>query len=238
MTEHLEETQAPEEEAQYWTKLGKEYEAAFGDDACLRQAVEQFLEPLPLDSQILEFGSGTGRPIAELVSDSGRHIHGIDIAPGMAEISRKQVPQGIFEVIDMLKFDPKIKYDGIIASLSIFELSRDEVSEMVGKWFQWLKPDGLLLIVTFAAEDCSKQVKSDTYDADGHCAQNVKWTFMGTIKLITLFTRLGWERLLKDAGLQIIHASNDLFIPAAEGCDPEPRHYIQAKKLRNPSTSE
>ena len=126
-----------------------------------------------------------------MVANSGHHIHGIDIAPGMVELSRKQVPQGTFKVIDMLKFYPHFKYDGVIASLSILEFSREEVTEMARNWSQWLNPKGRLLIATFAAEDCSKQVISEMFDSDGQCARNVGWSFMGTIKLITLFTRLG-----------------------------------------------
>ena len=63
MAEHAEDTRTPKEDARYWTELEMEYEKAFGDDAGLRQAVERYLDPLPLNSQILECGSGQAGPL-------------------------------------------------------------------------------------------------------------------------------------------------------------------------------
>ena len=222
----------PPNDANYWTDLGMKYEAAFGDDPGLRQAIKNFLDLLPFPSQILECGPGTGRPIADMVAKSGRHIHGIDIAPGMVDICRKQVPDGIFEVADMLEFSPSTRYHGIIASLSIFEMSREQITTMTQKWSQWLRPGGFLFIGTFAAEDCEKQVRREMFDVAGECASGVEWSFMNSTVVVTLFTRVGWKNLLGQAGFEIFQTEDDYFEPVAgSGCDAEPRYYIFARKI-------
>ena len=219
-------------DSQYWTDLGLKYEAIYGGDVALSEIIQKYLNKLPHSASILECGSGTGKPIAKAIADSGRHYHGIDIAEGMISLSRKAAPSGTFEVADMLDYTTTSTYDGVIGSLSLFELSRQETVKMSHKWSQWLKPGGLLLINTMAAEDCH-QVKAENYDADGECA-SVVWTFMGNKLKITLFTKAGWKSMLETARLEIVHTEEDLFKPAVEaGCDPEPRYYIIAKKTSN-----
>ena len=139
------------------------------------------------------------------------------------------MPSGTFEIANMLEYAPTVSYNGVVASFSIFEISRQELTSMVHKWSQWLKPGGLLLINTFPAEACS-QVKAGNYDADGEWANEVEWRFMGHTVLITLLTRAGWKVLLEKAGFEIVHTEEDLFTPAAADCDQEPRYYITAKK--------
>ena len=215
---------------EFWTDLGLKYEAAYGHDTGLRNIVQTYLTKLPVSANILDCGCGTGKPVAKAIADSGRHIHGIDMSDGMASLSRKAVPSGTFEVANMLDYTPSVSYDGVVASLSIFELSRQETIMMSQKWFQWLKPGGLLLISTFDTDDCP-QVKSRNYDADGQCATKVEWGFMGNNVVITLFTKTGWKGLLEQAGFRIVHTEKDLFTPpAAADCEPEPRYYIIAKK--------
>lgn len=215
---------------QFWTDLGMKYEAAFGHDTVLHNVIQKYLHKLPTSASVLDCGSGTGKPVAAAITNSGRHVHGIDMSAGMVSLSRKAVPSGSFEIANMLEYAPTISYDGVVASLSIFELSRQEVTSMAHKWSQWLKPGGLLLINTFPAEVCS-QVKAGNYDADGQCANKVEWRFMGNTVLITLLTREGWKLLLEKAGFEIVCTEEDLFTPAARDCDQEPRYYITAKKL-------
>ena len=218
-------------EEQYWSDLGLKYEAAYGHDTSLYNALQEYLNKLPPSADILECGCGTGKPVAKTIADSGRNVHGIDWSTGMVSLSRKAVPSGTFEVVNMFDYEPTMKFDGVVASLSIFEISRKEITTMSHKWFQWLKPGGLLLINTFPAEDCV-QVKAANYDADGECANEVDWKFMGENHPITLFTRAGWKVLLEKAGFEIVHTKEDQFTPPeAANCDFEPRYYIIAKKV-------
>lgn len=215
---------------QYWTDLGLKYEAAYAKDIGHHKIVQKYLNMLPTSALILDCGPGTGKPVAAAIAESGRRVHGIDMSPGMVSLSRKAVPSGTFEVVNMLEYTPTTSYDGAVASLSVFELSRQELTTMSHKWSSWLKPGGLLLIATFGAEDCA-QAKAVNYDADGECASKIEWGFMGQKFYLTMFTKAGWKVLLEKAGFEIVHTEEDQFTaPAAAGCDPEPRYYIIAKK--------
>ncbi len=227
----LPQSQMTNTDEQFWTDLGLKYEAAFGHDTGLHNLLQRYLNMLPTSALVIDCGSGTGKPVAKAIAESGRHVHGIDMSPGMVSLSHKAVPSGSFEVANMLDYAPTVSYDGAVMSLSSFELTRQELDAMAHKWFQWLRPGGLLLINTFNAEKCS-QVKAENYDDDGRCARKVEWRFMGQVVPITLFTKAGWNALLENAGFEIVHTEEDLFTPpAAADCDPEPRYYIIAKRL-------
>ena len=230
--EKAQELQPTNFDEQFWTDLGLKYEAVFSHDSGQYNTIQKYLSKLPTSAHILDCGCGTGKPVAKAIVDSGRRVHGIDLSAGMVSLCLKAVPSGTFEVVNMLEYAPTTRYEGVVASLSIFELDRQEVEMMAQRWFQWLKPGGLLLINTFAAEDCT-QVKARNWDADGECARRVEWMFMGNNVLITLFTRAGWKVLLEKAGFEIVHTEEDLFHPQAGAdahCDPEPHYYIFAGK--------
>lgn len=211
-----------------FNQKGLEYEAAFGHDAGLHRNIHHFLSLLPANAHVLDCGCGTGKPVSHMIAASGRLVHGIDLSPTMVELSRQQVPQGTFEQANMLAYAPSGRFDGVVASLSLFELSRDELTTMAHKWFEWLRPNGLLMILVIGADDV--ETSPEMWDADGQCIQRIAWTFMGRTVYITLFTKAGWNRLLEGAGFSVVHTETDTFVPAAEGCDVEPHYFVMARK--------
>ncbi|KAL8774884.1 MAG: hypothetical protein Q9203_001662 [Teloschistes exilis] len=214
--------------AQFWSDLGITYQHAYGDDAGLVKAVKTWLSYVTPGTSVLECGCGTGVPIGRTIADGGFKYHGIDIASGMVEVCQKQVPEGIYEVVSMLDYNPKTQYDGIVASLSHFELTPKEHTKMAQNWSQWTKLGGHLLISTIIfEEDLGGQA---SFDPEMECAAGVEVSFMGNKIIITLFTKEGWRRLLERAGFEIVHTEMDMFIPKAEATPDEPRYYIVAKK--------
>ena len=223
---------APDSEALY-DDLGKRYEDFFGHNPGLHRVVRRFLEYLPPDACVLDCGSGTGKPVCHMVAETCRPIHGIDLSKSMIELSRKQVPQGTFELCDMLEYSPPpASFGGVTATFSLFELSRAEITALAGKWFHWIQPRGYLLICVIGAEDC-ESVRSEMYDADGECASGIDYTFMGHKVSLTLFTKAGWNRLLEGVGFEVVHTETDLFkLPPAAKCDDddEMHYFVIAKK--------
>ena len=218
---------------QFWSDLGLNYEAAFVNDPVLVAVVKKWLALLPSPSNILECGSGTGKPIGRTVADGGHRYHGIDAAAGMVEISRKQIPEGEFEVADMLSFSPDRQYDGIVASLSHFEFSLEEHRVMVRKWMEWLKPGGYFLLSTIATITGDEYGhKARNFDPESGCAEGVNTILLGNSILVTVFTQGGWKKMFEDVGFEVVSTEEDLFVPKAKAEDKmdEPRFYVIARK--------
>ena len=211
---------------EFYTNFAARYHEHFRHDKVLGEVVRSFVSKLPANAQVIECGPGTGIAAATIV-DSGCHLHGIDQSEGMLAICRQRVPAGTFEVADMLKYSvPDSKYDGVVASLSLFELSKQETAAMMQKWHGWLRPGGLLLIGTWDPE--RQGVSPDKYDADG-CATKLPYEFMDHTVYNTLFTQTAWKTMLEKAGFEVVLTESDSFKPEGN-CIVEERYYITAKK--------
>ena len=216
----------------FYSNLGLDYEAAFSHDPGLAHFLQSVLTFLSPSSQTLDLGCGTGKPVAQTFSKAGHHVIGIDSSPKMIELSRKAVPDGDFHVGDMMEWMPEKneeKKDAIIASLSLFGLTREQLVELSRKWAEWLAPGGIVCICTIAAEDVD--IPKGLYAEDGLGAEDIPWKFMGRRVGITLLTREGWKVMLGAVGLEIVHTEEREFEPAEEAdCDVERHWFVVARK--------
>ncbi|KAI4236192.1 MAG: hypothetical protein LQ349_002695, partial [Xanthoria aureola] len=112
----------------FYTNFAARYHEQFCQDRVLGKVIRTFVSKLPASAQVIECGCGTGIAAANIVA-SGCHLYGIDQSEGMLAICWQRVPAGTFEVADMLQYSvPDSKYDGVVASLSLFELSKQETA--------------------------------------------------------------------------------------------------------------
>ena len=213
----------------FYDSVAAEYESAYGHSAGLLKFVQRSLSMFKPASKILDVGCGTGAPVAMTLAREGHKITGIDITPSMIELSRAAVPDGDFEVADMLDYEPKEQMDVVINSLSLFSLSKQQLEAMSRKWATWLAADGLLGIVTIAAD--SRAPAQELYSEDGLSAEGLKFLFMGNIVELTLMTKEGWKVILERVGFDIIHTEEHLFVPSAETkSEKEDQYFILARK--------
>ncbi|MCJ1267556.1 hypothetical protein MMC22_007441 [Lobaria immixta] len=125
-------------------QIGLKYQDIFGHNAGRDEIFDRFLDLLPSNSQVLDCGCGTDKPVSHMIVTRGHRVCGIDISQTMVDLSRKQVPNGSFERVNMLEYKaPANSFHGIVASLSLFLFEREEMTSMASKWFQWLQPGGL-----------------------------------------------------------------------------------------------
>ena len=207
--------------------LGMRYEEAFGHNPDLQKFVQQALQLLPAKATVLDIGCGTGKPTSSMVAASGHKLHGIDFSPVMIELSRKQVPNGTFELVNMLDYEPAAPFDAAFAIFSTLELERDELPALVNKWTSWIIAGGLLLIGTI----CADEFQTSVYDADGLYARGIQLTFMGDSTPASFFSKEGWKTLLEQAGFKIEQIETSWFqAPVEAKCDNEPLTYIVARK--------
>ena len=102
---------------------------------------------------------------------------------------------------------------------------------MADEWFQWLQPNGILLIGVFGAEDCD--TAPEMYDMDGQCATGIPFTFMNHKFSMTLFTKAGWNALLIEAGFELIHTETDIFKPPPSTVYDDEPHYLHTERKRS-----
>ena len=215
----------------FFNKAGIQYEEAFSHDAGLSNILRKFIDFLPGNSLVLDCGSGTGKSVAKTLVDNNHRVHGIDLSSTMVELSQKQVAGGTFEIANMLEYIPlsTYKFHGVVAMLSLFVLTRDELVHMSHSWFRWLEPGGYLLLGVIGADDVN--TSPGKFDPDGQCASGLPHTFMNHVVYVTLFTKEGWTNLLKNAGFEIVHTETDLFRPPADAVsDDEPHYFVVAQK--------
>jgi demethylmenaquinone methyltransferase/2-methoxy-6-polyprenyl-1,4-benzoquinol methylase len=96
---------------------------------------------------VLEIGCGTGS-LAFLMTERGANVTGIDISEKMLAEARKSVPNADFHHLTALEID-QFKGQGfnrIVATLSLSELSPDELDEVLRLAKDILKPGGLLIV--------------------------------------------------------------------------------------------
>jgi ubiquinone/menaquinone biosynthesis C-methylase UbiE len=204
----------PETAAEVFDALGTDYEHAFRTATAQRAAITDLLAALPPAAKVLDLGSGTGRPTAELLAAAGHDVTGYDVAPKMVEIARKQVPAARFELGDMreLSFGDG-SWDAVTAFFSMLQLPRAEQETMIGRLAAWLKPGGLLLFATVPA------------DVDG-----VDIVFMDHQVRASSFAAGALVERLREAGLDVIRQDQAEFVPDHPGAGPEPHVYLTARK--------
>lgn len=108
--------------------------------------LENLLPHLKPGSRVLDIGCGPGID-ANHVAAQGHRVVGVDAAPRMIEVARREFPRVEFRVADMrnLPFDPK-SFDAIMAICSIIFLSKREVPAVLEGFAKLLVPGGLLFL--------------------------------------------------------------------------------------------
>jgi SAM-dependent methyltransferase len=103
---------------------------------------QRFLKLLPENALILDFGCGSGRDTKAFLE----HGYRVDAVDGSAELCRQAsdytgicVRQMLFQELDISNY-----YDGVWACASILHLSKIEISDVLKRISNALKPGGIL----------------------------------------------------------------------------------------------
>ena len=111
-------------------------------NADMREARQRFLQLLPENALILDFGCGSGRDTKAFLE----HGYRVDAVDGSVELCRQAsdytgicVRQMLFQELDISNY-----YDGVWACASILHLSKIEISDVLKRISNALKPGGIL----------------------------------------------------------------------------------------------
>jgi SAM-dependent methyltransferase len=196
-------------------QLGKDYETAFAGFAAQREELEWLLSELPERARVLDVGSGTGRPAAELLTAAGHDVTGVDVSPRMVEIARAQVPGARFEVADHRTLTyPAGTWDAVIAFYPLLQLTRAEIDAALAKFADWLKPGGVFLMATVPAD-----------------IEGIEVEFLGkTAAGISSYPAEVFRSRLTDLGLEVVRERVVEFQPSHMEAEPEQDLFMVARK--------
>ncbi len=119
--------------------------ATFGRiDRIKREIAAHWVEP---GDRVLEIGCGTGS-LAALMIERGAHVVGIDISDGMLEIARANASSADLLHLTAMEIDTlgEARFDRIVATFSLSELSPDEFDHVFDLAINALKRGGRLVI--------------------------------------------------------------------------------------------
>lgn len=132
-----------------WDKVASLYEEHFMDLDLYNDTYDAFCESIEKSNpKILEIGCGPGNITKYMLSKRPDFdLEGIDIAPNMIELAKKNNPNATFRVMDSRNIDElKTKYDGIICGFCIPYLSKSDCSKLIKDTKNLLSKKGILYL--------------------------------------------------------------------------------------------
>lgn len=151
------------ETLQTWNKIAQIYEDKFMGLDLYNDSYNIFCELLEAENaRILELGCGPGNITKYLLSKKPEwNILGIDIAPNMIELARKNNPSADFKVMDGRNIKTlKIKFDGMIAGFYLPYLSKIERLDLIQECHYLLNEKGIFYLSFVAGNDSQSGYKS------------------------------------------------------------------------------
>lgn len=132
-----------------WNKIALLYQNKFMDFELYNETYDFICNSIIKEkAKILEIGCGPGNITKYLLSKRPDfNIYGIDIAPNMIELAKKNNPTADFKVMDSRQISEiKTKFDGIICGFCLPYLSQIESSKLIYDSYNLLTDNGLIYI--------------------------------------------------------------------------------------------
>lgn len=204
-----------EKEAKAYDLIGEKYEKVFGENKAQVAAIKWLIENLSESARVLDLGSGTGVPVAKMLSEAGFEVQGIDISPEMLKIARRKAPLAKFQLMNIEQIDllPK-SVDAIVACFSLLALRKSAILKTLAKVSNILSNNGYFL--------CS-MIEGDS--------DFTEMPFLGTRVMFSAYQKEELKQILKSYQFKILQMQTVDFVPLAEA-SPEKQlwFFCQLKK--------
>ncbi|MFE7096745.1 class I SAM-dependent methyltransferase [Streptomyces erythrochromogenes] len=200
--------------AEVFDALGERYEELFGRVPGQIEALDWLTARLPEGARVLDVGSGTGRPTAEMLVRAGCDVTGIDVSPAMVALARARVPGARFEQADVRTYTPPTDgFDAVCSFFPLLVMDQPEVAAALDRMASWTAPGGYFVMAT---------VPGDIRGLD------IEW--MGhEVTVSSLSTEAHLARLA-DRGLEVLHHHTATFCPADDLAVPEEHLFCYARR--------
>jgi cyclopropane fatty-acyl-phospholipid synthase-like methyltransferase len=168
------------------------YEKAADDYAAKRtqfesiKYLEAFSKLIQKGRTILDIGCGDGKPVDEYLVKQGFAVNGIDVSKRMIELAKKNVPEGFYEVKDMLNLrEGEYCVDGVVSFSAIFHAARENYQGLLKKLASFMPNGGVILLTMGPGE--WKGTEEDFHGA------NMFWSHYGADKNRELIENAGFK---------------------------------------------
>ncbi|MBY8140130.1 class I SAM-dependent methyltransferase [Vibrio fluvialis] len=101
---------------------------------------------IPPQGRVLDLGCGHGIPIAAMMTERGFTLTGVDRSERLLSLARRAMPQQEWIQSELESFEPVGHYHGVIIWDSMFHLPRHEHLTLLGKVFEALEPEGVVIL--------------------------------------------------------------------------------------------
>ncbi len=137
-----------------WNKVASLYEEKFMDLDIYDETYDLVCHLLPAQAKLFEIGCGPGNITRYLLNHRpDLDIHGIDIAPKMIELAKKNNPTAYFSRMDTRNIDQlTTKYDAIICGFILPYLSDSDHVKLISDSKDLLNNNGLIYISFYAGD--------------------------------------------------------------------------------------
>ncbi|HRH35848.1 MAG TPA: class I SAM-dependent methyltransferase, partial [Catalimonadaceae bacterium] len=132
-----------------WNKLALLYQQKFMNLDLYNETYDRVCMALPGEkSKLLEIGCGPGNITQYLLAKRpDLEILGIDVAPNMIELAKKNNPSARFQVMDCRNLlEIRSTFDGILCGFCLPYLSHSDGQKFIADCCQLLKEEGLLYL--------------------------------------------------------------------------------------------
>lgn len=116
----------------------------------------------PKDAEVLELGCGNGRDAQAILRHTSNYT-GIDTSESMIAIAVSKVPEGNFEVADAINYPYTGPYNIVLAFALFRHLNMEEMTVVLKKAADSLKPGGVLYISSMLGESYESISCSDVF---------------------------------------------------------------------------
>ncbi len=175
-----------------WNKVAARYEAKFMDENLYDDTYSRLCGMIKADTPVvLEIGCGPGNLTAKLLAlRPDITLHGIDVAPNMVELAKKNNPSATFEVLDCRDVSKlNRKFDAIVCGFCLPYIAMEDCCKLFADCFSLLNDDGLFYISAIEG----------SYDRSGF-----EYGSSGDRMYVYYYNEPLLEKMLMDAGFTIM----------------------------------
>jgi 2-polyprenyl-3-methyl-5-hydroxy-6-metoxy-1,4-benzoquinol methylase len=154
------------------------------------RSLEYIFENVPSQARILDFGCGSGIPVSRDLSEE-YEVLGVDISEKQIQLAKANVPNAKFMNSDILdtQFEAKT-FSAIVSFYALFHLPKEKHEGVLAKFYNWLKPKGVLLI-TVGNTDEPPYIERDFFGV------TMFWSNFGRTDYLEMAKRIGFTTISK-----------------------------------------